>query len=111
VTACIAFWGDLGFKAAVSSAWLSTGSETTRAPATQRKRKGALPVDIPIAVIVRVSLGDPLGDAMSHVRKWLDSEKIRPTSFPTTVDARGYRLAVGFRSGWDADRFRRRYSA
>jgi hypothetical protein len=104
VTACIAFRGDLGFKAAVSSARLSTGRETTRAPATQRKRKGALPVDIPIAVIVRVSLGDPLGDAMSHVRKWLDSDT-------TTVDARGYRLAVGFRSGWDADRFRRRFSA
>jgi hypothetical protein len=70
-----------------------------------------LSVDIPLTIIVRVSLGDPLGDAMCHVRKWLDGEKIRPASFRTTVDARGYRLAVGFRNGGDADRFRRRFSS
>jgi hypothetical protein len=40
--------------------------------------EGAMPLNNPRTVIVRVALGDPLGEAMGRFRKWLDREKSNP---------------------------------
>jgi hypothetical protein len=37
-----------------------------------------MPLNNPRTVIVRVALGDPLGEAMGRFRKWLDREKSNP---------------------------------
>jgi hypothetical protein len=70
-----------------------------------------MPLNDPRTVIVRVALGDPLGEAMGRFRKWLDSEKIQNATFGTAVDADGYRLTVGFRTDGEAERFRHQFSA
>jgi hypothetical protein len=67
-----------------------------------------LPVDIPIAVIARVSLGDPLGDALSHVRKWLDSKKIRPASLWSGLFHVFFPTAAAAYTGWQVSPFQLR---
>lgn len=68
-----------------------------------------MPFNDPLKAIVRVTHGNSLGDAMSQIRNWLDAEKVQSSTFTTSLDARGYTLAIGFRSSIDADRFRRQY--
>jgi hypothetical protein len=69
-----------------------------------------MPFNDPYTVSVRVSRGDPLGDAMKPIRTWLDSEKIQTAAFTTASDARGYTFAIGFRNIGDADRFRQQFA-
>jgi hypothetical protein len=69
-----------------------------------------MPLNDPLAAVVRVPHGDPLGDAMKRIRIWLDGEKIQTTTFYTMADARGFTLKIGFLSALDADRFRRQFS-
>jgi hypothetical protein len=61
--------------------------------------------DDAFTVGIRVSKGYPLGDAMSRIRVWLDSQKIEPATFATAADANGYTLTIGFRNQGHADRF------
>jgi hypothetical protein len=68
-------------------------------------------LNVPDIVIMHIALDDPLGEAMSRLRAWLDSEKIQPAKFTTAVGAGGYKLAIGFRSDGDAGRFRRQFGA
>jgi len=65
----------------------------------------------PYMVRVRVSPGEPLGDAMSKLRSWLDSQKIQLAEFKTIPDAKGYVFDVAFRSINDAARFRNQFQA
>jgi hypothetical protein len=42
-----------------------------------------MPLTDPLTVMVRVAPGDPLGEAMSQIRVWLDGQKIQTASFAT----------------------------
>jgi hypothetical protein len=62
--------------------------------------------DDAFTVGIRVSKDYPLGDAMSRIRIWLDSQKIQSVTFTTAAYANGYTLTIGFRNMADAERFR-----
>jgi hypothetical protein len=59
---------------------------------------------------IRVSHGSPLGDVMKDIRVWLDSQKIQPSSFKTTIDGIGYLLMLSFRDEQVAERFRQKFA-
>jgi hypothetical protein len=63
----------------------------------------------PQSVIIRLSQGELLGETMSRLRTWLDSEKIQSSGFTTSAGAMGYTFTIGFRSIIDADRFRAQF--
>jgi len=56
-------------------------------------------------VTVRVSEGEPMGDARKRIRNWLDSQKIQITNFATAVHTRGYTFTIPFMDVSDADQF------
>ncbi len=63
-----------------------------------------------LTVIVHLADGEPLGDAMSRIRAWLDREKIETATFKTMAAAEGHVLAIGFRNASDAGRFRDQFA-
>jgi hypothetical protein len=58
-----------------------------------------------LTVTVRVPEGDPLSDAGTRIRTWLDSQKIQIATFATAADTRGYTFTISFMDGSDADQF------
>jgi len=70
-----------------------------------------MPFNDPYTVNVRVSKGDPLGEAMNRIRAWLDSQKIQPAEFKTAANANGYTFSIAFRDTSQADLFRAHFSA
>jgi hypothetical protein len=74
----------------------------------QREQK--MPLNDPYTVIVRVSPGDPLGDAMNRIRTWLDREKVQTATFTTASDAKGYTFTIGFKNIGDAGHFRQQFA-
>jgi hypothetical protein len=63
------------------------------------------------SIVVRLSPGQYLGETMIRLRTWLDREKIQPAEFSTAVDAKGYKLTLGFVNTDDAERFRAQFGA
>jgi hypothetical protein len=69
-----------------------------------------MPFSDPYTVIVHVSPGDPLGDAMNRIRTWLDKEKVQTATFTTASGSSGYTFTIGFKNIGDAGRFRQQFA-
>jgi hypothetical protein len=57
-------------------------------------------------VCVRLSKDCSLGETMSTIREWMDGQNIGPSTFRSSVDARGYALTISFQTLGQAERFR-----
>jgi hypothetical protein len=57
-------------------------------------------------VRVRVSINSSLGETISAIRTWLDSQNIKPENFTSSIGLGGYHLAISFQTSEQAGRFR-----
>jgi hypothetical protein len=65
----------------------------------------------PLTITVYISQNDSLGEVMSRIRTWLDSQKIQAVGFTAAAGANGYTFKIGFGNPGDATRFRQHFAA
>ena len=76
------------------------------------RHKGERALLNPCLSIVRLSEGEDLVVTMSKLCAWFDAERILPTIlFTTSVDAKGYKFEIGFRTTEEVARFRSQFGA
>ena len=67
---------------------------------------------MPVSPVVRItrSHGTPVGNLMNDIRSWLDSKKIEPVEFKSTVSEQELEFSIHFQDEEQANLFRRAFA-